>query len=134
MTLAEIKKIREEAGTDKPMIIIGDNEHIFYHNVNDSCVIIWDDELERIISFEKNITSAQSQAIRPARVVYTSYEHIQYIEVITTIPEVLTILNKFKDKMTDEHYQYCIKFYSSIANAHMCAPGTLPKKPEEADA
>lgn len=128
MTLTEIKKIREEAGEGKAMIIICDNEHVFYTNIADSCPIIWDDELERLISFEKNITSAQSQAKLPAKVVYTSYEHIQFIEVITTVPEVLEILSKFKDKMTEEHYQYCIKFYSKSASVHMCNQGTLPKE------
>ena len=127
MTLAEIKKIREEAGDDKAMIITCDNEHIFYHNVIDSCPIIWDDELERFISFEKNITSAHSQEKKPAKVVYTSYEHIQFIEVLTTVPEIFEILKNFKDKMTEEQYKYCITFYSSIASAHMCKPGTLPK-------
>ena len=132
MTLAEIKKIREEVGENKPMIIICDNEHIFYHNCGDTCPIILDDELERLISFEKHVTMPQTHLTLPCKVVYTSYEHIQFIKVLTTVPEVIEILNKFKDKMTEEQYKYCIKFYSTSASVHGCIPGSLTKADLEA--
>ena len=124
MTIEQIKKIRDDAGTEKAMIITCDNEHIFYDNIKDSCPLIWDDENERLISFEKNMSSNQSQAAKPGRVVFTAYEHIQFIEVIATVPEVIEILNKFKDKMTEEQYNYCIKFYAGASSIHMCKPGT----------
>ena len=132
MTLAEIKKMREEVGENTPLIIVADNQHIFYDNCGDSCSLIWDDELERLISFEKNIDHVQTQARKPALVTYTSYEHIQFIEVLLTVPEVIEILNKFKDKMTEEQYKYCIKFYSTSASVHGCIPGSLTKADLEA--
>lgn len=128
MTLAEIQKIREEAGEEKPMIIICDNEHHFYDNTGDTCPLIWDDDLERIISFEKQVTHPNTQETLPCKVVYTSYEHIQFIKVLTTVPEIIEILNKFKDKMTEEQYNYCIKFYASSASVHACKPGTYSKE------
>ena len=114
MTGPEIKKIREEAGEDKAMIIVCDNERLFYHNVAWSCPLIWDDGLQRFISFEANTTTAQSQVKMPAKVVYTSYEHIQYIEILMNTKEVIELLNKFKDKMTEEQYNFIVKVHQIV--------------------
>jgi len=120
MTLKEIQLIRSEIGEDKAMHITCDNEHHFYDNVQGSTPIIWDDENERLISIIPN-TEQYGQEKLPIKVVYTSYEHIQFIEAIIPMKDAINVLNTFKDKMTEDEYKYCLGMFSTAAN-HMCIP------------
>jgi len=102
MNKTDIKKMRDYADKyDIPMIVYGDNEHIFYHNTKDHYPLIWDDNNEVLISFQHN-NDTYSQHEYPLDVVCIEYEYIQYCKLLTTREAILGIFNDYKSLLDME--------------------------------
>lgn len=124
MTLENVKKFRDEIAKNRPFIVVCDNEHIFYTNVEDSIPIAWDDDTESftVIRPNTNLFAHATQELCPMLVETTEYEHIQFMQVLLTTAEALEVLEKYKDKFgenADKKYEYAKAIIAQSANNRM---------------
>lgn len=71
-----------EAFSTSPLKITCDNMIILYDQTKISPNLIWDDDNETVMAFR--INTGENQNSCPFEIFMTEYEHIQYIEALTT--------------------------------------------------
>lgn len=117
MTIDQIKKVRELAG-NRLLVVIMDNQHIYYDNMKDSIPLAWDDENEILIGFHLNTYDVYVQEEQPIMICFSSYDEIQRMEIAVTASDASKIVQDYYDQMqngslTDAKKKYIQKF---IAN------------------
>lgn len=112
MDKATIKKMRDYADEhDIPMVIYGDNEHLFYHNTKDHYPLIWDDDNNMVFAFQHN-NDPYVQQEYPLDIVCIEYEFIQYIKLIANREVALDVFNNHKSLLNEEDSKRTLEMLS----------------------
>lgn len=127
MNVNSIKKFRDETAKGKPLMIICDNEHVFYDNVVGNFPVIWDDDAETLTTIIYS-SDVYSNRERPFNVMISGYDHIQFMFAMETSKEIVQYLSSIKDKMSEEEYKQALDLCRPGASARSSRPiSVMPK-------
>ena len=94
MEKEHVIEIRDEAKKNNNMLmIITDNEHVFYDNVKDSIPIVWDDEGATFTTIMTNFSQVTPR-YSPFMKTTVQYEQIQFMNIFLSEEEATEFVKK----------------------------------------
>lgn len=120
MTKEQVQKFRDKF-KDNAMIVVCDNQHLFYDNVGGKFPLIWDDENEVLTTMVMN-DDIYSQSLNPVYIEMTEYEHIQFIQIFINANQAMDYIEEIKDQWSgniENKHDWAISTISKLNASHL---------------
>lgn len=107
----ELAKDVREVFPGSPIKVTFDNMIIVYDRAVPESVVIWNDDEERFVAIRPN--TDENQNPYPFEILFTEYEHIQFMEAYATPMQMLEWAVKMKDEgvLTADQYEQVMEQY-----------------------